>query len=902
MAVFTAIATAILGAFGVAGTIMGSAVLFNVAVGVIATGLAVGTAKLFGIYDVPKIGDSRDPGIKIQLAPSTDNKVPKLYGRNYTGSLIIDAEIKNQNKTMAYAMVISEYSDNDTWTVNNIYRGDARLNFGSGPSGHIVQSVTDPNATASNKVTGKMRCRVYAGGSEAVNQIFPTTNKVAAYTMFNNWTASNTMEDLVFAIFEIDYEPEEGLTGLGAITYDINNALNEPSNVLLDYLQNDRYGAGISNTMIDTTSFNNWNLFCTEQVDYVNTANVTAQHDRYQIDGALSTFTSAKNNINKICLSGGAFFTYNAKLGKFGVVPNRAATTAEQANAFILNDDNIISKLEITSTELYSLYNKIEVEYPSVNQKDQTDVYFGNVNADIRNPNEPDNTLSYRLEMCNDRARVASLANIDLNQSRVSKVIQCTADYSALQIDVGDVIKLTSDLYGFSDKLFRAMRVTEQEGEDGMLTCKLLLLEYDDDIYGDIIEREDLPQDGPGIPNWWVNNSNTVLTLGNITVVNDPDAANANVHNPVTGSVIGTSNMNTVRNEFGSMFTGDGVFINVPIEIPSNTTFNTAKVVCINESANASTPAVFIQDPATAASGNASYFESNSTYNFGIDSYSFSPNTTFRMEVSLEDTISGSASRRFVTGSLQVNKQNIVKPNDLAQGSSGVKLTLDLPHIQLDAANLSPANASGSSDMVEVKVFEDWYITGERKLANIDPFFITPGEFDFNKYFGNTAIFQGDYTYFTSCFFTGLITSPTVSVEWSPAIVTFQSGNMISDYNLVANVDYVTDANNIILNNLATSTATITVLQDDANNDFSFAVMQKSSGVFNVTEASTLTNNYPFKIFPTTAYIHVLSRGASSIDSPDPTTGKRGFSTFYDVTATRKGGFNAFLRSIFPDA
>ncbi len=93
MAVFTAIATAIVGAFATAGTILGSTLLFDVVVGVVAAGLGAATAKLFGLYDAPSV-DSRDPGIKVQLPPATDNKVPKLYGRNFTGSIIIDAEIK----------------------------------------------------------------------------------------------------------------------------------------------------------------------------------------------------------------------------------------------------------------------------------------------------------------------------------------------------------------------------------------------------------------------------------------------------------------------------------------------------------------------------------------------------------------------------------------------------------------------------------------------------------------------------------------------------------------------------------------------------------------------------------------------------------------------------------------
>ena len=868
MAVFTAIATAIVTSLATAGGLFLTAAgalttLGTIAVGVIATGLAVGTAKLFGIYDMPS-GDVRDPGIKIQLPPATDNKVARLYGKNFTGSIIIDAEIKNQNKTMAYAMVISEYSDNDTWTISNIYRGDARLNFGSGTSGHIVQSVTDPNATASTSISGKLRCRVYAGGSEAVNQIFPTTNKVAAYTMFDNWTASNTMEDLVFAIFEIDYDAEEGLAGLGAITYEINNALNEPSNVLLDYLKNDRYGAGVSDALIDTASFNSWYDFATTQVDYTTSANVTAQHDRYQIDGALSMFDTAKTNINKICQSGGAFFTYNGKEGKFGVVPNRAATTAEKANAFIFNDDNIVGSISITSTELYSLYNQIEVEYPSVIQKDQTDVYFADVDPAIKAPNEPDNKLEYRLHMCNDRARVSNLANIDLNQNRINTILEFEADYSAMQVDVGDVVKVTSALYGYTDKLFRCMRTTEKETSDGAITVKVVLLEYDDDVYDNLLTQEDLPTANTGIANWWVSNSNAALTIGNVIIVNDPLAANANVHSPVTGAVVSTTPLANVKNDFGSTYTG-GVFINVPIDIPGNTTFNEAKVVAINESAATNVPVTFTQAPSTAGNAN-SYFNPNTTYNFPINAFSFNKDTPFRMEISLGDTVSGSSSRRFVTGSFQANSistSNTIDDRDIQPGAAGLHDITVFPHYRIDNANISPVPTT-TANIVSVNIRDDYYVVSDASNTTIE------------KYIGR-------YSLRGTCFFNGLANTINTGQFTLRTDVTYP-GNVAVTQSLTEGTDYTEDisvwlksGNRIPLLTTVGSPVTESVL-----------TTQGQETQFNQAALSLSENTFGFDVLPTAIYYAIITKGALSYTGDNP-LGDRGFAVIYEQTEVNKG-------------
>ncbi len=464
MAVFTAIATAIVGAIGVTG------IAATIATSIISAGLALGTAKALGVMEPPKQQETKDPGVKIQLPPSTDNRVPVFYGQSFTGAIIVDAEIKNQNNTMVYCMVIGEKTDSGTITINDIYRDDTKLIF----SGATVTGATDPNATTSNNINGKIRCRVYAGGTAASDQIFPlaASGQVAATTLMTTINASTSYENLVYSVIEMDYDAENGLQGLGAITYDINNSLNEPSNVLLDYLQNDRYGAGISSSDIDLTSFNDLYDYSTAQVDYrTATGNVTAQHNRWQIDGMCSTYQPVKRNINELCRSCAAYFAYDPKQGKFKVVSNRAATTAEKNAAYIFNDDNIVSSIDITSTELFSLYNSIDAEYPSVAQQDQTKSSIVSTPSGDRNTNEPDNPLQSRYSLVNDAPRVHNLANIDLRQSRLSTLVTFTADYSALTVDVGDVIKLTQPVYGYSNKLFRVMKVSEQEGETGYLSC-----------------------------------------------------------------------------------------------------------------------------------------------------------------------------------------------------------------------------------------------------------------------------------------------------------------------------------------------------------------------------------------------------------------------------------------------
>lgn len=736
MAIFTAIASAIVGAVGAvtaagAVTLFGSAVIGSIAVGVVATGLALGTAKLLGIYEKPKpAGQSRDPGVKVQLPPGTDNKVPKLYGRNFTGGTIIDAELKNRNKTMTYALVLSEYSG-ETWTVGDIFRDDAKLNFGTGLESYTVKSVLDRNDGFSTALANNIRVRVYAGGSAAQYQIFPANNQGNAYgsgvAQFNSWTSANTMEDLVFAIVEIDYNPEERLTGLGAFTFDLRSDLSNPANVLIDYLTNDRYGAGINANLLELSSFDDLYDYANTDVDYTTQANITGTHKRLSIDGAISTFDTVKDNIDKICISGGCFFTYAGKDGQFGVVTNRAATTSEKNAAFVLDDDNIISKIQINSTELYGIFNSVEVEYPAVNKRDQTDVYYNSTPLAQRNPNEPDNPLSYRLEMVNDRSRVANLSNIDLKQSRLNTIVELEADFSALQINTGEIVKLTAPTYGFNEKLFRAMRITEQESAEGMITVKLLLLEYADSVYDHTVEPEDDGLPLSGIPSIYTINANANLTLGNVAVVDDlSPSATGTLHDFATGSVVGTDTQTNIRSEYNVNY-GATPFISLPVTFGSDSTFDAAVVSIKSPTANVDTE---VTTQILPPFGQTTYNPAD-VYHFTVPLTEFNDQSgaiDVQMSIQFRDTISRVASVINTSGNISIDVQNTIDDRLLGNGSVTTDALRDYNILAQKIANAAVSTqqiadgaietAKLAANAVTQSEIADLAITAEKIAAN----------------------------------------------------------------------------------------------------------------------------------------------------------------------------------------
>ncbi len=511
MAVFTYIATAIVTSFATVGGALiatGGALtlLGSVVVGTIAAGLGFATAKALGVFKAPSAGETNDPGVRITLSPDTSNKVPVVYGKAFTSGPVFDAAISNSNETMTYCIALSEETDTGTFSVSNIYLNDSRLIF----NGNTVINHFDPNGTSDTSYASNVRVNVYQGGSTASDQIFPVTPTTAATSLVGHWNpATHTANALVFAVVQIDYSPENGLTGLPPITFEMENTLKNPGLVLQDYLNNDRYGVGFSNTLLDVNSITGtantaMRGFCDQLIDYKDAGGSTQQNKRYEINGVLTTFSDTRSNIDKICTAGGTYFAYDGKTGKFKAIPNRAFTTAEKTNALVYSDDNMVGKIDISSTELFNMFNSVKVEFADDNRKDAMNTVVIDTPPAQRNANEPDNQLNYNIDLINDKIRAERLANVDLQQSRLATVLQYTTDYSGMQTDIGDIVKVNNDLYGFDNKLFKIMRTREVETAEGMIGVEMTGLEYDDDIYTMPVNAQlDLPRaniDLPRIP------------------------------------------------------------------------------------------------------------------------------------------------------------------------------------------------------------------------------------------------------------------------------------------------------------------------------------------------------------------------------------------------------------------
>jgi hypothetical protein len=199
-----------------------------------------------------------DQGVRLQIPPASNNKIPVLYGSAFFGGIITDAVMTNTNKTMYYCLTLSEKTGTllssgttSTYVFKDIYWNDQRIVFKT--DGITVNYTVDREGNIDRNLDGQVKFYCYAGNSRSpkIPENYTNTNTSYAYTIMPFWSSStHMMNDLIFSICKVDYNREKNVTGLGTVLFHIDNSMKLPGDVLYDYMTNTRYGAGTTSTEI----------------------------------------------------------------------------------------------------------------------------------------------------------------------------------------------------------------------------------------------------------------------------------------------------------------------------------------------------------------------------------------------------------------------------------------------------------------------------------------------------------------------------------------------------------------------------------------------------------------------------------------------------------------------------
>lgn len=461
--------------------------------------------------DTPAI----DNGVRVQIPPAADNKIPVLYGSAYFGGIISAAVMSADHQTMYYVLTLCEKTGTllsnsaaSAYTFGNMYWNDQLITFET--DGLTIKHTTDSAGNRDTSAAGLVKMYFYAGGTAASNRVTPTgyTNATSynAYSLIPGWTSAYQMTNLVFAVIEVRYSAEKGVKGLANTKFQVTNSMNRPGDVMYDYATNAVYGAGIVSTEIDTTSLANLNTYALTGINYVDqTYGAMTLTNRYQINGLIDTKNKVMSNLEAIASHAGSWLRYDISTGKWGVIINKVTSAVAG-----YNDSNILGTISVSGTGLQDLYNSVKAEFPHRDNRDVTDYVSIAIPNGDRNANEEDNALELSYPLLNEPIQAQLLSFIELKQSRIDLVIKFQTDFIYAGLRAGDVIGVTNATIGFSNKSFRIISIAELDA-DGALQYDITALEYDASVYNET-----------DLYRYTRTDNNGIITSGNIGIPGTP--------------------------------------------------------------------------------------------------------------------------------------------------------------------------------------------------------------------------------------------------------------------------------------------------------------------------------------------------------------------------------------------
>jgi len=471
----------------------------------------------------------QDMGVRQQVPPSAVNAVPIVYGNAYMGGTFVDAVLSTDQKTMYYVIAISSISPDGQFTFDttDMYYGDRKIGF-DGTDLTKVVSLTDEAGNVDTKISGNLFINLYR--SSAAGTITSLNGAAAPSTVMGGsdiavaqqWTGTRQMNSLGFAIVKLIYNRDADTTQLSPITFKVAHTLRgtgvaKPGDVWYDYITNTVYGGAVDPAFVDSTSRTTLNAYSDALITFTSSGGSPSTQARYRINGVLDAGESVLSNIDRIMSACDSWMAYNAALGQWSVVVNKAETAA-----YAFTDNNIVGDIRVSATDITSSINQVEARFPFKENRDQANFINIETPSGLLYPNEPVNKYSITYDLVNDSVQAHYLANRLLEQAREDLIVSFSTTYFGIQVDAGDVVSVTNSDYGWSAKLFRVVKVNEASLADGSLGARLELSEYNAQVYDDQTINQFSPVPNSGLPNVGFFSNLTAPTVTGYPAVSVP--------------------------------------------------------------------------------------------------------------------------------------------------------------------------------------------------------------------------------------------------------------------------------------------------------------------------------------------------------------------------------------------
>lgn len=425
------------------------------------------------IPEIPQAPEQQD-GTLVNKQ-SNNAFIPVIYGERLVGGTRVFIEVEGDTNQYLYiCLVLCEGEIND---IKEIRVDDSAVTF-DGSFAHAT-TITSNDTRFGDKI----KVQPFYGKDDQVQSSLLNED--------NNWNDSinRKLSGICYLAVRLEWDRDKfsNIPKIQAVVEGkkvpvINSNLtitenvysNNPAFCLLDYLTNTRYGKGIGFGDLDIESFYTASVIAEQEVTpYSGASNIP----QFSLNVVLNTNNKILDNVKFILRGMRGFLPYSE--GLYRLVLETTGTSI-----LSLSKDNIIGGVKLTSEKKNSKYNRININYTSPEKNYEIDtVVFPETDAEHQALRDADGgflqELNLDLNMITNPYQALQFGKVVLNRSRNQLSVECTANYEAMDLAVGDIVNLTDDILGMTDKPFRVMGLSINLD----YTVKLSLAEHQDAWY-----------------------------------------------------------------------------------------------------------------------------------------------------------------------------------------------------------------------------------------------------------------------------------------------------------------------------------------------------------------------------------------------------------------------------------
>lgn len=460
----------------------------------ISVGLSVGAT----IYTMTQMPDNKSndsiAGTKV-TKNGTQSPRNRVYGTAIVGCSYVYSNVLNHDQS--YRLDVFSVGGVGAVRFHNVWIDDVKM-FEENKN-----DLTDPaNASSGIYDSSSMRPRYKKSEGFKMQWRSGQANQVAAKLAIDNsdgeWTANHRGACVPHIVIFADYSTDQdyvffsdryNINALvtGAEVFDprtghVNGESSNTALATLDFLMNDYYGMGITVDYINMESFKYGATFCEVNDLRINSA----------ID-ASAKFADILQDMLACC--GGALAIVDGKI-TFLVEEKVLAPVYE------LNEDNILkNSLKVSPADSGSYYNVVSTTFKSEINRDNDDDFVIPQNAASDPRVMADGkiiTKSLKMPYARDAYEVEGgvvqhcvkyMTNLVYNKAKFQ--MSCSFDidlHEFSELRPWDVIGISSEVYGFKNKLFRVQSMKVATDADRFNIATIHCIEYDHSVYDGTVQ------------------------------------------------------------------------------------------------------------------------------------------------------------------------------------------------------------------------------------------------------------------------------------------------------------------------------------------------------------------------------------------------------------------------------